>query len=187
MGLQRSAPNRARNTVLKSPKSLSNPATRQSAAHLVPCAWTDCASRRTLLQVHRSGAPGSPRVVGSTSASRFRSRVGSLETVVLRPAPGRRTRSEGSSTPISSAPVRSCSVQSRSPSRPPQSLHNPRRTPRPPRANDGPVRQERAPPPKTSRGWVRYRSPPQYMVWKNACKPMYTLSKVDSIICGRAP
>jgi hypothetical protein len=58
--------------------------------------------------------------------------------------------------PIPAALARSCSVQSRSPSRPPQSLHNPRRTPRPPRPDDGPVRQERAPPPKTSRGWVRY-------------------------------
>ena len=65
-------------------------------------------------------------------------------------------------TPIPSAPARSCSVQSRLPSRPPQSLHNPRRTPRPPRPDDGPVRQETAPPPKTSRGSVRYRSPPQY-------------------------
>ena len=39
----------------------------------------------------------SPRVVGSTSASRSGSNVGSLEIVLLRPAPGRRTRSEGSS------------------------------------------------------------------------------------------
>src|SRR5207244_7846233 len=89
-------------------------------------------------------------------------------------------------TPIRAAPARSCSVQPRSPSRPPQSLHNPRRTPRPPRPDDGPVRRERAPPPKTAREWVRYRSPPQYMVWDMVVNPYLTLSKVDSLISGQA-
>src|SRR4029077_16115526 len=42
-----------------------------------PCACSACASRRTLLQVHRNGDSGSPRVVGSTSASRSGSSVGS--------------------------------------------------------------------------------------------------------------
>src|ERR1700694_3426162 len=73
-------------------------------------------------------------------------------------------------TPIPSAPARSCSVQSRSPSRPPQSLHNPRRTPRPPRPDDGPVRQETAPPSKTALEWARHRSQPPYMVSKDGCK-----------------
>ena len=50
-----------------------------------------------LLQVHRNGDSGSPRVVGSTSASRSTSSVGSLEIVLFRPAPGRRIRSDGSS------------------------------------------------------------------------------------------
>src|SRR5580693_10357863 len=62
-----------------------------------PCCCSASASRRTLLQVHRNGDSGSPRVVGSTSASRSARNVGSLTLAGLRPAPGRRTRPDGSS------------------------------------------------------------------------------------------
>src|SRR5438067_8204215 len=65
---------------------------QQGAAHLVALRL-----QRPLRQVHRNGDPGSPRVVGSTSAARSASRVGSLQIAGLRPAPGRRTRSDGSS------------------------------------------------------------------------------------------
>src|SRR6266540_3237945 len=52
-----------------------------------------CASWRVLLHVHRKGDMGSPRVEGSTSSSRARTRAGSLSASRLRPPPGRRTRS----------------------------------------------------------------------------------------------
>src|SRR6266851_2812918 len=93
------------------PAALSNSATRVRLTWW-PCACSAGARRRTLLQVHRNGDAGSPRVKpapaqagGSTSASRSASRVGSpafagagsLQIAGLRPAPGRRTRSDGSS------------------------------------------------------------------------------------------
>src|SRR6267143_1595940 len=56
--------------------------------------------------------------------------------------------------------------------RPPQSRHNPRQTPPLPQPDAGRVHRETAPPPKTALEWVRYRSPPQYMVWKVGCKPI---------------
>src|SRR2546430_5943660 len=47
-----------------------------------------------LLQVHRNGDIGSPRVTGSNSRSKSCSSVSSRSVLVLRPPPGRRIRSE---------------------------------------------------------------------------------------------
>jgi len=49
------------------------------------------ARRRRLLQVHRSGDSGSPRVTGSTNFSKSRSSAGSLVRAFLRPPPRLRT------------------------------------------------------------------------------------------------
>src|SRR5207247_2188524 len=57
-----------------------------------PSRVSSAAKRRTLLQVHRSGDCGSPRVVGSISFSKSATNVGSWSIVRLRPPPGRRTR-----------------------------------------------------------------------------------------------
>ena len=56
-----------------------------------PRAVNSPARRRVLLQVHRSGDCGSPRLTGSTSRSRRRRMPGSTAAVGLRPAPGRRS------------------------------------------------------------------------------------------------
>src|SRR6516162_3830840 len=69
-----------------------------------PCSRSAAARCRMLLQVHRNGDWGSPRLVGSTSASRSGRNVGSLRIAGLRPAPGRRIRGEGSSSPNSVKP-----------------------------------------------------------------------------------
>ncbi len=69
----------------------------QGTADLVALRCSASASRRTLLQVQRNGDSGSPRVVGSTSASRSAQQRRVLRTAGLRPAPGRRTRPDGSS------------------------------------------------------------------------------------------
>src|ERR1700680_5127480 len=53
---------------------------------------------------------------------------------------------------------------------PPHPPHTPRPTPRPPPPDDGPVRQETAPPSKTALEWARHRSQPPYMVSKDGCK-----------------
>src|SRR5580700_9162036 len=50
-----------------------------------------CASRRVLLQVHRSGDSGSPRVTGSTSFSSFDQASGYSTSTARRPPPLRRT------------------------------------------------------------------------------------------------
>src|SRR6185312_1782799 len=109
-----------------------------------PCACSTCAKRRRLLQVQRNGDSGSPRVVGSTSASRSGSSVGSLEIVLLRPAPGRRIRSEGSSCANSSRPrpivLGAAQVAIASAAIPPY----PQRTTLPPQPDDGLVHRERA-------------------------------------------
>ena len=65
------------------------------------------ASFERLLHVHRSGDVGSPRVRGSTSASRAAVMPGCVVWMRGRPAPGRRRRSAGA-TPrtISSRPFR---------------------------------------------------------------------------------
>jgi hypothetical protein len=62
----------------------------QPMAGLVPWQLSSAASLRTLLQVHRRGDSGSPRLTGSTSCSRSRTRVASLATVRLRPPPALR-------------------------------------------------------------------------------------------------
>src|SRR5260370_27197873 len=69
-----------------------------------PCACSACASRRTLLQVHRNGDSGSPRVVGSTNASRSGSSVGSLQIAGFPPAPAPPIRSDRSSSSHSLPP-----------------------------------------------------------------------------------
>jgi len=56
-----------------------------AVAGRVPICCNSAASLRMLLQVQRSGDSGSPRVTGSTSRSRSRSRVGSFATAFLRP------------------------------------------------------------------------------------------------------
>src|SRR5918993_1461896 len=61
------------------------------------------ASWRVDLVVHRSGDSGSPRVTGSTSASKAASRPGSASASGLGPAPGARTRPVGSGSESSSA------------------------------------------------------------------------------------
>ena len=58
----------------------------------MPCR-SSRANWRTLLQVHRRGDSGSPRVVGSTNRSRSARKAGSLSVVFFRPPPGRRIRS----------------------------------------------------------------------------------------------
>src|SRR5437773_4860735 len=69
----------------------------QGAAHFVALRLQRLRQPSHAPQVHRNGDSGSPRVVGSTSASRSASRLGSLQIAGLRPAPGRRIRSDGSS------------------------------------------------------------------------------------------
>src|SRR5262249_45950475 len=61
-------------------------------------------NRRTLLQVHRNGDSGSPRVVGSTSASRSATNVRSLTIASLRPAPAAQPAPMVRRAPIPSAP-----------------------------------------------------------------------------------
>jgi len=56
-------------------------------------------SLRRLLQVHKSGDCGSPRVVGSTSERRSSMRLASVALIGLRPAPGLRTRSASTAAP----------------------------------------------------------------------------------------
>src|SRR5215210_4846688 len=68
-----------------------------------PRAASSPASRRRLLQVQRSGAIGSPRSLGATSASRSSSRGASVATRGLRPPPGRRTRSASSRAAVASS------------------------------------------------------------------------------------
>src|SRR5712691_5171380 len=57
-----------------------------------PLRLSSVANCRTLLQVHRSADSGSPRVTGSTNASRSRFRVASWSTVRFLPAPFRLLR-----------------------------------------------------------------------------------------------
>ena len=167
------------------PAALSNSPTRVRLAWW-PCCCSASASRRRLLQVYRNGDSGSPRVVGSTSASRSSTNVGSLTIAGLRPAPGRRTRAEGSSCANPSNPARWCSVPARLPSPPRQCHHNPRQMPRPRRPDDDPVRRETGLPSKTALGWVQRRSPPQHMVWERSCKPIsYSIkSRFDNFLTG---
>src|SRR6202022_2743319 len=130
----------------------------QGATDLVTCACSACARRRTLLQVHRNGNSGSPRVVGSTSASRSGSsvgspafaRAGSWRSFSCAQLPVAESARTARPAPIPSGLVRSCSALPRSPLPPPRSPHNPRRTPRPPRPDDDPVHQEKGPLPKTA-------------------------------------
>src|SRR5215218_2649412 len=68
-----------------------------------PRAASSLASRRRLLQVQRSGAIGSPRSLGATSASRSSSRAASVATSGLRPPPGRRTRSASGRAAVASS------------------------------------------------------------------------------------
>lgn len=57
-----------------------------------PWSFNASAKFRVLLQVHRSGDSGSPRVTGSTNFSKSLSNVGSRAANVLRPPPGWRIR-----------------------------------------------------------------------------------------------
>jgi hypothetical protein len=61
-----------------------------------PRSCSATASVRVLLHDHRSGEPGSPAAVGSTNASRTRSRVASRAVAGFRPPPGLRLRPGGS-------------------------------------------------------------------------------------------
>src|ERR1019366_582248 len=56
-------------------------------------------SLRRLLQVHKSGDCGSPRVVGSTRERRSSMRLASIALIGLRPPPNRRTRSASTAPP----------------------------------------------------------------------------------------
>jgi hypothetical protein len=71
---------------------------------LWPMAVNSFANRRVPLQVQRSGDLGSPRSVGSTSASRSPNKDGEAETNFFRPPPWRRTRgaSTAAADPLSS-------------------------------------------------------------------------------------
>src|SRR5215212_8017791 len=59
----------------------------------------------TLLEVHRSGDSGSPRVDGSTSRSRSSTTPGSVSLIGLRPPPARRTRPGSGRSPASSSAI----------------------------------------------------------------------------------
>src|SRR6516162_3905458 len=153
--------------------------TAQSAARLMPCACSASASRRTLLQVQRNGESGSPRVVGSTSASRSDISVGSpafaragswLSPVCVRPPAGEPAPALPP-RPIPSDPARSCSAPSRLLSPLQYCHHSPRHTLPPPRPDDGPAHQGAARRLKIAPEWARYRSLLQHMVSKHGCKP----------------
>src|SRR5216683_4759374 len=135
------------------PAALSNSATRVRLTWW-PCACSAGARRRTLLQVHRNGDAGSPRVKpapaqagGSTSASRSASRVGSpafagagsCKSPACAPPPAAEPARTAHPAPIPSDRARSCSAPCRSPSPPRQCHHIPRQTPPPRRPGDDPV------------------------------------------------
>src|SRR5680860_90955 len=75
-----------------------------------PFSASAAASCRVLFEVQRNGDSGSPRVAGSTRASRSLTRRGFVCLMDLRPPPGRRTRSE-TSRPSSSSPTAFCTVE----------------------------------------------------------------------------
>src|SRR5680860_1279573 len=75
-----------------------------------PFSASAAASCRVLFEVQRNGDSGSPRVAGSTRASRSLTRRGLVCLMDLRPPPGRRTRSE-TSRPASSSPTAFCTVE----------------------------------------------------------------------------
>ena len=146
------------------------------------------------MQVHRSGDSGSPRLVGSTRASRSASsvgspafaRAGSWKSSACAPLPAAEPVPTAHPGPIPSGPARSCSAQPQSPSRPLRSHHNPRRMPPPPRPDDGPVHREKGHRRKSLSDGIDIDHPHNIWYSNLVVNPYITLSKVDSIIYGRA-
>src|SRR5664280_3212776 len=86
-----------------------------------PCAVSSAASVRVDLDVHRNADIGSPRVSGSTMASKAASRPGSVAVNGLRPPPrlaGAPGPSEPPRTPNPAGPLRPCPATPRQPGRP---------------------------------------------------------------------